>query len=242
MANNVILDTVKHKNTRILTGRGAEFGESMHCVPVIADELRHLIIEYPVCLIKSDETGQFGLYALLGLEAGENLFLNGNSWSATYVPAHLKRQPFMVAIQGEEDSSPTPENTVMTIDIDNTRVKEGGTDGEPLFLEDGAPSEYLKNITDLLSGLVPGIVKTEAFIKALADNDLIESIQLTVSFADGEEKKFDGLFTINEDNLQQLSSELLQDFHKNGYLQACNLILASIGNVQKLINLKKNKA
>lgn len=241
MANNIILDRDKHRNTRILTARGAEFGENIHCVPVIADELRHLILEYPVCLIKNHDTGQFGLYALLGLEAGENLFLDDTVWSANYVPAHLKRQPFMVAINGDEDSHPTPNNTVITIDTDNTRVKEGGSDGEPLFVKNGEPSEYLKGITDLLSSLVPGIVKTESFIKELADHDLIESIQLNISLIDGEEKKFDGLYIINEDNLQELSGDKLQEFYSKGYIQACYLLMASMGHVQKLITLKRKR-
>lgn len=239
MANNIVLDTKKHRNTRIITKRGAEFGENMHCVPVIADELRHLVLEYPVCLIKDNNTGKFGLYALHGLEPGENLFLHGDEWNATYIPLHIKRQPFTVGVTGKDGDKPTPENTVLTIDMDNTRVQE--SEGEALFDDKGNATEYLKGVSNLLQGLIPGIIKTDAFIDTLAEHDLIESVQLTVSFADGEEKKFDGLYTINEDNLQELSGELVQEFHQKGYLQACNLLLASIGNVQKLINLKKKK-
>ena len=79
MTNFTILDKNKHRDLRVITDRGAEFGENTHLVPVIAEELHTLILEYPVCLLKNDDTGQFGLHALLGFEAGENLFLTGDT-------------------------------------------------------------------------------------------------------------------------------------------------------------------
>jgi hypothetical protein len=234
-----ILDKNKHKNTRILTERGAEFGENVHLIPVIADELEKLVLEYPVCLIKDNDTGQFGLHALLGFEVNENLFLQGNEWQASYVPLHIKRQPFMVGVNAKHGEQPTPENTIITINTANARVQE--LSGEAIFDDKGNATPFMQEMNNLLSNLMNGIIRTEAFIQKLSEHNLIESIQLTVNFIGSEEKRFDGIYTINEENLQQLSADVLEELNNKGYLQACYLLRASIGHVQKLISLKRKQ-
>ncbi|XPF94558.1 SapC family protein [Colwellia sp. RE-S-Sl-9] len=238
MTNFTVLDTNKHKNTRVIKGRGAKFGENIHLVPVVAAELNKLILEYPVCLIKDNETGQFGLSALLGFEAGENLFLNEEQWDANYIPLHIRRQPFMVAVNSPAGANPTPENTVITINMDNTRVQEA--EGERIFDDEGNTTAYMNEVNNQLATLINGMIQTEAFIKILSKHDLIEAVQLTVSF-NNEDKRFDGIYTINEDKLKKLSTEVLTELHQKGYLQACYLLMASIGHVQKLIVLKRKR-
>ena len=63
-----------------------------------------------------------------------------------------------------------------------------------------------------------------------------------MTMADGQPKNLNGLYMINEAQLKALAPEALLDLHNKGYLQACYLILASMGNMQKLLNLKKNLA
>ncbi|XQW83602.1 SapC family protein [Thalassotalea piscium] len=238
MTNFTILDKNKNKNTRVITGRGAQFGENIHLVPVIAEELNKLVLEYPVCLIKDNKTGQFNLSALLGFEVEENLFLNVDHWEANYIPLHIRRQPFMVAVNSPAGTKPTPENTVITINMSNTRVQE--KEGERLFDNNGNTTAYMNEMNNILSTLVQGIIQTNTFIKTIADYDLIEAIQLNVK-VNNEDKRFEGLFSINEDKLKQLSPDVLSELHKKGYLQACYLLMASIGHVQKLISMKNKR-
>ena len=239
MSNFVTLDKNIHKNTRILTERGAEFGENTHLLPVICEELNKLVLEYPICLIKDNNTGQFGLQALLGFEVGENLFLQGNHWSANYLPLHIKRQPFMVGVNAKQGEQPTADNTVITLNTDSARVQE--VSGERIFDDEGNITPFMQEMNNILSTLVNGILRTEQFIKTLSEYDLIEAIQLTVTFKDGEEKRFDGIYTINENKLKQLTPEALKILHDKGYLQACYLLMASMGHVQKLITLKRQQ-
>lgn len=236
MADNVVLSSDRHRDFRVITSRGADYGENVHFVPVIADELSRLVLEYPVCLMKDNETDQFGLYAMLGFEPGENLFLKGDTWDGAYIPLNIRRQPFMVALTAEPGEEPTPEKTVITIDMDSKRVQD--SEGESLFNEDGSWTPFLQGVGQLLSGLAPGIKRTDAFIAALTEHHLIEPAQLTVAFADGEQRRFDGLYSVNDEKLRELSGDTLEDLHSKGYLQASYLIIASIGHVQKLIERK----
>ncbi|MCM2679983.1 SapC family protein [Echinimonas agarilytica] len=231
-----VVDSTAHKHTKINTQHGAEYGENIHYAPAVADELRHLALEYPVCFIKDSETGQFGMHAVFGFDPGENLFLKGNQWHANYVPMHIRRQPFMVGVKGPAGAQPTPENTVLTLNMSNARVQT--VDGEPLFDAQGQATPYLQKVSQLAFDIVPAILRTEQFIKTLVANRLIEPIQLTITLKNGEETKFEGIYTINEEKLSQLSQEKVFEFHEKGYFQACYLILASFGNIQNLITLK----
>ncbi|MEO1246850.1 MAG: SapC family protein [Pseudomonadota bacterium] len=239
MASPTVLDASDHRQLRVVTERGALYGENVHIVPVIADELQSLVLDYPVALIKDAETGHFGLYALLGFEPGENLYLSENQWRASYVPLHVRRQPFMVGLETDAGEQANPENAVITIDIDSKRVQ--ANEGQALFTDDGRWSPYLEAVSKMLAKLMAGMKSTDAFIAHLAERDLLEPAQLNVTFADGEEKSYEGLYTVNDEKLSELDAGSLKELHDKGYLQACYLLLASIGHVQSLISLKNER-
>ena len=236
MAQPVLIDYKQHSKTLIKTQRGAEYGENVHFIPVIADEVRALALAYPICFLKDNNTGQFGLNVLTGFEAGENLFLQNNEWRTHYVPIHLRRQPFLVGVT-ENGAKPTSDNTVLTLDMDSARVNS--EQGERLFDEQGNASAYLTQMVDLLGQLMSGNNRTEVFINALLEQDLIEELQLSITLKDGQQKRFDGLYNINEAKLAELKGQALEDFKMKGYLQASYLIAASTGHIQTLLDWKK---
>lgn len=236
MAQPVLLDYKHHSDTRVITDRGIQFGENVHFIPVIADEVRALAIAYPICFLKDNNNGQFGLNVLTGFEAAENLFLQNNEWRTHYVPIHLRRQPFIVGVT-EDGAKPNSDNTVLTLDMDSPRVNK--EQGERLFDDQGKATDYLNEMLDLLGQLMSGNNRTEVFIDALLEHELIEQVQLTITLADGQQKRFDGLYNINETKLKALTGPVLEQFHSKGYLQACYLIATSMGNIQKLVTWKK---
>jgi hypothetical protein len=50
------------------------------------------------------------------------------------------------------------------------------------------------------------------------------------------------MFTIDERILGELNGEQLQEMHKLGFLAACNIILASIFQVHRLMKLRNQKS
>ena len=236
MVRQVVLNNDAHRRLRVITSRGGEFGENVHVVPVIANELTSLVLDYPVCMMKDPDTGRFGLSALLGFEPGENLYLEGDRWNASYVPLHVRRQPFMVSFSKDQSGKKIPESAVISIDLDSERVQE--SHGEALFNEDGSNTAYLDGIHDLLSGLMAGIESTHAFMEVLSAHDLIEAAQVNITFADGEQKRYEGIYTVNDEKLSELSGDDLEQMHRRGYLRASSLLLASLGHIQKLIGLR----
>lgn len=238
MADIQVLDSEKHRDLRIVTKRGAEYGEAAHIVPVVADELSNLALEYPIVLVKDKESGRFSMCAILGFEKGENLFLDGEVWDSTYVPIHVRRQPFSLSYTAEKDGDPDPASLVISVDMASNRIQD--KDGERLFNEDGSHSDFLKRVNVMLAELGPAATATEAFIDALASHELIEPSQLNVQFPGGDNKRFEGLYAVHEDKLSMIEGDVLADLYKRGYLQGAWLMLASIGNVHKLM-LRRNK-
>lgn len=238
MSRHSLLDPKLHHDIKVINKRGSQFGENTHIIPVIADEVRALVTEYPIYFLKDNQTGQFGINVMTGFEAGENLFLKNDKWTTHYLPLHVLRQPFMVGVRGKKEEQPTPQNTVVTIDLESKRVSK--TEGESLFDKNGTATTYLNSISKLLTKLVEGIPRTEQFVQALLKHELIMPMKLDFALHNVEKKSLDGLYGIDEQKLNELSGDDLQEFHSKGYLQACYMIIASLGRIQSLIDIKNN--
>lgn len=234
-----MLNPEEHKDIRVIASRGEKFGENVHTIAVVADELRSLVTEYPVCFLKDPSTGRFGLYALTGLEPGQNLYLCNDQWNANYLPLHIRRQPFMMGVTGDTGAQPNPTNTVVTIQLGHKRVTEEG--GEALFDDSGNATEYLKGISSSLANLLTGLPKTESFIDDLLQQGLVEQLQLKITLANGTQKSLQGLYGIDEKKLAAMKGDILESFFSKGYIQACYMIIASLGHIQKLIDWQRNK-
>ncbi|MBU2886393.1 SapC family protein [Gilvimarinus agarilyticus] len=231
MANLVPLDKSQHSDIKIITERGAKYGENIHLAPIIATELRSLVLDYPCALMKDEQTGRFGLYSLLGFNSGENLFLQGNQWRASYIPLHMRRQPF-VSVPNQEDQN----RGQLLIDMDSTRISTDS--GESLFNSDGSTTEYMQHIQQLLGSLMSGMQASHTFIENLSEQALLEPIKFDVAFANGDKQTYQGMYTINEDKLANLTGKNLQLFHERGYLNAAHYLLASLGHIRKLVDWK----
>lgn len=232
MANHAPLNNVDHKNLRVVTTRGAAYGDAVMSALTFPAEFRDLQACYPI-VFAQDGNGGYDALALLGFEPGENLFLGPNGWDAPTIPLTIERQPFMIGRSGEELS--------VHVDLDSPRVRDGGIEGEALFLTYGGTSEYLERINSVLRTIHDGLTASRAFVAALVELELIESFVLDVELDDGSQNRLAGFYTINEDRLAKLTVEQLARLHDNGYLQAIYMAVASLAQFRGLIQ-RKNRA
>jgi len=228
MANHAPLNNVDHKNLRVVTTRGAAYGDAVMSALIFPAEFRDLQACYPI-VFAQDGNGSYDAIALLGFEQGENLFLGPNGWDAPVIPLTVQRQPFMIG-RGDELS--------VHIDLDSPRVRDGGIEGEALFLTYGGTSEYLERISSVLRTIHDGLAASRAFVAALVELELIESFVLDVELDDGSQNRLAGFYTINEDRLAQLSADQLAALHGKGYLQAIYMAVASLAQFRALIQRK----
>ena len=235
MSRHVLLNNVEHKNLRVITRHGKEYGAATGSVPTFPTEFANVIREYPIFFRKDPNTGEYGCIALLGFARDENLFLEGDRWNASYVPAIVARGPFLIGFQERQDGGELRREPVIHIDMEDARISE--TEGELVFLENGGNTRYLDRVANILGGLNDGIAASKAMFAAFTACDLIEPVQIEIKFNAG---KYDvvGLHTISAQKLRNLTAEQLFELNRSGFLQAAYLVLASLNNVQDLIDRK----
>jgi len=224
MSNIVPLNSVNHRNLTVDTAPSVRYGDNRHFVQVIVSEFPFLAVHYPLMFSKDANTGAFYCGAVLGLDEGENLFLDDGR--DAYRPLNLQRGPFFTA--GSE----------LAIDLDNPRV--GTERGEALFDSDGGPTPYLKSIMQLFRDLVPGLERTKVFVDTLLKLKLIEPIDIDLGFDDGTKRQLEGLYTINHDTLRELPDAEIVSLFRRGYLHLIYLMIASLKQVPVLAQ-KKNR-
>lgn len=236
---DVLLNSVDHKDVKIITRFGEKFGDNVWTTPTFPLEFRTLQGEYSIFFQKSPETGQFYPVVLLGFEQGENLYLNGGSWEAGYVPLTIKRQPFLIGTQKYSEGGEEKNKLVVRIDLDNPRVSD--VDGHTLFGEFGETSAYLDQVTEMLEAIDIGIQSNTGFVNTLLEYDLLESVSLDIELNNGSRHSLVGFYTIQEDNLAKLDVEKMAILHDKGYLQSIYMMMASQSNVRKLVDFKNQR-
>lgn len=224
MANIVVLNSSTHLRLRVNASASLALGDDQRFVPVVISEFPALALHYPILFAKDADTGQFYCGAMLGFDAGENVFIGAQRNDGMYRPLNLRRGPFYTS--GED----------IAVDLDHPRVDVTGE--QPLFDEAGRPSPYLQSIMGLMRELRPGLEQTRAFTRTLLDLKLIEPLTIKSHFDDGSRRQTEGLYTVSHDALAGLADAAALDLFRRGYLQLVHLQRASLGHVTALARLK----
>ena len=220
-----LLNNIQHKDLRVITQRGAQWGDDIMSAPVTVDEFRKLQAHYPI-VFQRDEQGGFAPAALFGLLEGENLFLNGEGWEADYLPLSVQRLPFSIGIADDE--------LRMMVDMDSKRIASGA-EGEAVFLPHGGTTDFTENANALLRTLHEGLQTTADFVQTLMQYELLESFVLDVERPDGSHGQLVGFYMIHEERLAALDAATVGLLHQSDYLQPIYMAIASLSNFPALI-------
>ena len=169
MTKPVLLSNVEHRDLRVITRRGAAYGDDVMAAMTFPAEFRNVQAHYPIAFSKSAE-GTYTPVALFGFRDKQNLFLTEQGWDAHYVPLMVARQPFYIG--------QSPNGKVLQIDLDSPRLSR--TEGEALFKEHGGNTEFLERMGGMLSTIDQGVVATQPFVAALQEHNLLESFVVDI--------------------------------------------------------------
>jgi hypothetical protein len=231
MAKHVLLNNVEHKDLRVITRLSAELGNNVGSVLTFPTEYGDVQREYPIFFRKDPASGEFQSIALLGFQNDENLFLDARGWNASYIPAIIARGPFLIGFQREEP--------VIHVDLDHPRVSF--TEGEPVFLPQGGNTRYIERVAANLKGIHQGMALSKAMFAAFTALDLIEPVNVEINLTSEEQYSVRGLHTISEEKLAALEGDALYKLNKAGFLQGAFLVIASLNNMKKLIDMKQRR-
>lgn len=220
-----LLNNIQHKDLRIVTQRGAKWGDDIMSAPVALDEFRKLQAHYPI-VFQPDDRGGFAPAVLFGLQHGENLFLNEQGWDADYLPLSVQRLPFSIGIADDE--------LRMMVDMDSKRISHGA-EGEAVFLPHGGTTDFTENANAVLRTLHEGLQATADFVQTLMQHELLESFVLDVERPDGSHGQLVGFHIIHEERLAALDAATVGMLHQADYLQPIYMAIASLSNFTTLI-------
>jgi len=237
MANRVLLDNVAHQDLKVAVRHGTDYGDNVNQVLIFPTEYAEIQREYPI-LFRKDAEDQYVSVAILGLDKDENLFLDKTGWNARYVPAVQARGPVLIGLSKSTGAESRADPRIH-VDLDDPRVSE--TEGEALFLPHGGNSPYLERVARTLQTIHKGVDLSKAMFDAFEKASLIEPVNVEVSLGDGAKYGVSSCYTISQARLASLDGATLERLNKDGFLQLAFWAVSSLGNVNRLIELKTRK-
>ncbi|MFC3816283.1 SapC family protein [Lysobacter sp. GCM10012299] len=239
MAQYELLNNIQHKDLRVVTRFGREFGDETGMVVAFPTEFAELQREYPIFFRKDGENGQWQAVALLGFERNENLFLDDSRWNASYLPGAIAKGPFLIGFQEQRVDGELRREPVIHVDLDNPRVSFA--EGEPVFLSHGGNSPYLEHISAVLRGIRDGVEAGAAMFAAFDALGLIQPMKLELQLDEQHRVSLAGLHGIDRERLAALDAQSLHQLHQAGYLEGAYLVLSSLHNLRRLMAEKQRR-
>lgn len=227
--NYIPLDKNKHSALKVKTQHNFEFAKDTHLASATLREFAQVASCMPIVFIKDQASGSFHTIAMLGLEQNSNLYFKDDKWQGHIMPLNIQRFPFDVRPDGDKLGVFIDENSALV-----------GDEGEPLFTEDGQPSDFLNNRQQLLGDIANSEMATQRFVKEVVDLNLLDAVQLTVKYANGEQRNVTGLYGINENRLNELDDEKILALRKSGFLGAIYTVMLSLAQINRLVQLSGN--
>ncbi|MBC7377224.1 MAG: SapC family protein [Burkholderiaceae bacterium] len=227
----------RHARSKIREITGFGFASNFHIAYLTMHEFARASAVYPIVFVEDKEKDAFRPVTLLGLDAGENLFVGeGGKWEASYIPAIIRRYPFALANTGTEGQ--------FTICIDEgsdlVSLDDKNGEGSPLFDEKGEPTQVIENVKRYLSELQQMDQITLEFAKTMAELNMFTPLQMRVRDGD-REKNIAGCWVVNEERLNNLSNDKFLELRAKRYLPAIYAQLMSLAQIERLMQLKEKR-
>jgi hypothetical protein len=235
-----VVPFLKTQKVRLLgPGEVAPFAQSGNAVPISHTEFQPVARHYPIVFTAGGAGGtSFAAVAVLGLNAGENLFCSGERWQAgAYIPAYARRYPFCMA----KVSVNRVEQKNRLICVEKSALD---TAGEALFDAAGQPSEKWKGVERLLAEYENDLERMREMSALLSDYGLFEPFSVRATLRKekgGGSMQMAGMHRVAEKNLENLNAAQLKNLMRKGYLARVYLHLISLENFGRLLDLKSER-
>jgi hypothetical protein len=229
----VPLDSNRHEALRISRPvRPLDYAREANVIPALVDEFELAMADMPIAYLPGAEYPS--AVFVTGSAPGTNVYVTEDGlWNADYVPAYLRRYPFIIGDVSETES---------VLCIDESYEGFGEAEGERFFSDRGDQQDPLTNALTLAQSYRDAAVRTEAFCAMLRDMDLLQPATLDTTAPDGSKSVVHGLLIVNEDALSALSADNLYKLNHAGFLKAIYSQIASLRAVSKLLPAAASKA
>ena len=225
----VALNSKTHADMKLAKFKDYAFAAKTNSIQIVGVEFVEAAKEYPIVFVKL-ANGSFVPSTLIGLKEEQNLYLTkDNAWDARYIPAYVRRYPFIISEPLEKGEQ------VVFVDQGSDRVQKKL--GEALFNKDASETETLASAKAFLMQHYAHSRLTDEFCQWLVKEDLLTDISAKFEIdRSGENFLFEHLFIINEVKLMQLTSEKVMELFTKGWFGWVYAQLISLTNMSQLID------
>lgn len=222
----VPLNRDAHIGLRLRNPQRFGFARTSHLIPAVVDEFAAACRHLPI-LFLPESLGPTPVF-LAGLVPGRSALVSDDgAWSGRYLPAYLRRYPFIL---GESDGQPP------LVCLDDTAegvllADEGEEAGErvALFETDGTETALLQERVRLVSDYAQAARRTAALGRALQDLGLLRGVTLQgQDLATGESHSLYGALAVDEGALAGLGDEAFLSLRCEGWLGPIHAHLVSL--------------
>jgi hypothetical protein len=183
---------------------------TQHAIPLTVEEFTVAQRHYPIVFSVGDEAVPL---ALMGLNEGSNVFTGDDQASnGIYIPAYLRRYPFMLAKlrEGADELS-------LCFDPASNGVGEF-EDGEALFDGD-QPSENTKAILQFCEQFEQAGARTQAFMAEIKKAGLLMDGEVSIQPSNSAQPFiYRGFQMVDEAKLAELRGDELRKMNQSGLL------------------------
>lgn len=206
----VPLSSQFHPNHGLKLREGFPFAKATHAIPVTVDEFAVVQRHYPIVFGLGDNPAPL---ALVGLTEGQNLYVSEDgTWQAgAYVPAFVRRYPFMLAKLNEAS-----EDLSLCFDDSDGQV---AADAEDKLFDGAEPSETTKSILAFCEQFEQAVARTRGFMDELAKLDLLIDGEVTIQQPGMPEPAvYRGFRMVAEEKLQAIRGDQARKMVQNGMM------------------------
>ena len=231
------MDAGHHLGLGMADAQDYSFARGTHIIPLTAVEFVQAARHYPI-VFNADNAAT--PVALVGIESRRNVFIeaNGNWAEGCYVPAFIRRYPFILLKVSDDAGNP---DIQLCLDRAASHLVEEG--GKPLFdTETHAATALLEKIGRFNADYHREQARTRQFVAACMQQDLFVPRSVDFATEEGERLQIKGFMAIDQQRLQNLPDDVVIDWWRKGYLPLALAHFSSLGNFGRLIHRYKRQS
>jgi hypothetical protein len=222
----VALDGTVHSKLKLSAHPDLKFSVRSPVVPLLGVEFTEAAREFPIAFLRGADKAWVPV-ALTGAPEGDNVYVDADGrWSARYVPAYVRRYPFVVARSAPDQ---------LTVCIDEAYPGFNESEGTPLFEEGGEASSTLRQIVANLTEYQRQAKLTERFMQRLAAAGLLMEANAQANLSDGRGLTLKGFWIVDEARFRALPDATVKEWFVSGELGLIYAHLSSLGNLLELL-------
>jgi hypothetical protein len=225
--NIVVLNSINHRTLKVRSGTGYDFAKEMNSCILLGQEFLEAAKFYPVVFSVSGEA--ITPVAILGTR--NNSFVGpGGQWEAeTYIPAFVRRYPYILAEGFSQDGS-------LTVCIDADYAGFDNEEGDRVFSDEGENTPVLDGVLEFLKLYLAQYEATKSFIDHIRKLNIFKSVDANMTLAGGETFTYRNFLMIDEETMYRLSDDEIVKLVRSGYMPWIYAHLYSVTNFGRTLN------